>query len=345
MMDRSTPILALVVPCYNEEKALPETIAALDSLLDSLIADRRIAPQSRAVFVDDGSRDGTWSIINGHAASNPRVCGLKLSFNAGHQSALMAGMMESRENVDCIISIDADLQHDIGVLPEMLRLFAEGSDIVIGVRVNRAGDSPMKRYFSNMFYKAMKKIGIPLGEQHADFRLLCRNVLDALYCYPERNLFLRGIIATMGFQTATVPYVQRERIQGVSKYSLRKMLSLAWNGITSFSALPLRISAVLSLLTLVWTLFLALNTLFSYFMGQTVSGWSSLMLTMLFLGAIQLFCIAVLGEYTAKIYIEVKRRPYYIVEKKSFGSFSQDGREAEKHSISPDTSRDFSSRG
>lgn len=316
-MNRTLPVLTLVVPCYNEEAALPNCIAALDAVLNDLATDGRIASWSRMVLVDDGSRDNTWPVIVAHAANNPRIHGVKLSFNAGHQGALMAGMMESRESTDCIISIDADLQHDIAVIPEMLRLFAEGKDIVTGVRMNRAGDTSWKRFFSDIFYKIMKKLGTPLSEQHADYRLLGRNVLDALYCYPERNLFLRGIIASMGFQTATVPYTQKERTLGESKYSYYKMFSLAWNGITSFSAVPLRISAILSLVTLVWALIVAINTLCSYFMGDAVSGWSSLMLTMLFLGAIQLFCIAVLGEYTAKVYIEVKRRPHYIVEKRA----------------------------
>lgn len=318
-MNRKTPVLALVVPCYNEEAALPRTISVFSGVLDSLAREGRIAEGSRAVFVDDGSRDATWDIIERESAGNPQVQGLKLSFNAGHQGALMAGMMETRESVDCIISMDADLQHDPAVLPKMLDLFAAGRDIVTGVRENRAGDSGVKRFFSNLFYKLMKRLGTPLGEQHADFRLLGRNVLDALSCYPERNLFLRGIIASMGFQTAVVPYTQKEREFGESKYSYRKMLSLAWNGVTSFSAVPLRVSGVLSILTTFLTVFLAITTLVDYFTGNVVSGWSSLMLTMLLLGSIQLFCIAVLGEYLAKVYLEVKRRPYYIVEKKASG--------------------------
>lgn len=316
-MNRKNPILALVIPCYNEEAVLPSTMATLDSVLQNLENEGRIAPGSHMVLVDDGSRDATWPIIDHASKTQPRVKGLKLSFNAGHQSALMAGMMESRNEADCIISIDADLQHDVGVLPQMLELFTSGKDIITGVRNNRAGDSKFKRIGSNAFYKVMRKLGTPLGEQHADFRLLGKNVLDALYCYPERNLFLRGIIASMGFQTATVPYEQKERLLGESKYTLRKMLSLAWNGITSFSALPLRIAGILSLVTLVWTLIVAISTLISYFSGDVVSGWSSLMLTVLFLGAIQLFAIAVLGEYMAKVYIEVKRRPHYIIEKKT----------------------------
>lgn len=316
-MKRVKPMLVLVVPCYNEEASLPSTIATLDAVLQKLAEDDRISPESRMVLVDDGSRDATWRLIANASTTNARVSGVKLSFNAGHQRALMAGMMEAREQADCIISIDADLQHDVGVIPTMLELFASGKDIITGVRNNRAGDSKLKALLSDSFYKVMRKLGTPLGEQHADFRLLGRNVLDALYCYPERNLFLRGIIASMGFQTAIVPYDQKERTLGESKYSFRKMLSLGWNGITSFSAMPLRIAGILSLVTLVWALLVGVSTLISYFSGNTVSGWSSLMLTVLFLGAIQLFTIAVLGEYAAKIYIEVKRRPHYIVEKKT----------------------------
>lgn len=316
VMNRELPVLALVVPCYNEEAALPETMRVLAGAVEALRRENHVAEGSRVVFVDDGSRDATWAVIEGAAARNPVVRGVKLSFNAGHQSALMAGMMEARNDVDCIISLDADLQHDPAVLPEMLRLFAQGKDIVTGVRENRAGDGWLKRVFSDLFYTVMKKLGTPLDEQHADFRLVGRNVLDALSCYPERNLFLRGIIASMGFQAAEVRYVQKERLKGESKYSYRKMLSLAWNGITSFSAMPLRISGILSLATLALTLILAVSTFVDYFRGNVVTGWSSLMLTMLFLGSIQLFSIAVLGEYMAKVYLEVKRRPYYIVEKK-----------------------------
>ena len=316
-MNRKLPILALVVPCYNEEAALPATIPALLGVLDSLLAAGRIAESSRIIFVDDGSRDRSWDIVECHAAKDSRVQGFKLSFNAGAQAALMAGMMELRKELDCIISIDADLQHDLAVIPEMLQCFSEGKDIVAGVRKNRAGDSRAKQMFSDLFYLLMKRLGTPVIEQHADFRLLGRNVLDALSCYPERNLFLRGIIGSMGFQSAIVFYVQKEREHGESKYSYWKMLSLAWNGITSFSPVPLRISAVLSLLTLLWTFVVAVSTLANYFLGNPVSGWASQMLTILFLGGIQLFCIAVLGEYTAKIYKEVKQRPYYIVEKKT----------------------------
>ena len=316
-MNRKLPVLALVVPCYNEEAALPATIPALLGVLDSLQAAGRIAEGSRIIFVDDGSRDGSWDAVEHYAAKDSRVRGFKLSFNAGTQGALMAGMMESRKELDCIISIDADLQHDLAVIPEMLQCFAEGKDIVAGVRKNRAGDTRVKRMFSNLFYQVMKRLGTPVIEQHSDFRLLGRNVLDALSCYPERNLFLRGIIGSMGFQSTIVFYVQKEREHGESKYSYWKLLSLAWNGITSFSPVPLRISAVLSLITLLWTFVVAVSTLVNYFLGNPVSGWASQMLTILFLGGIQLFCIAVLGEYTAKIYKEVKHRPYYIVEKKT----------------------------
>lgn len=322
-MNRAHPVLALIVPCYNEEEALPSTIPVLVNVLESLRVEGHIAEGSRIILIDDGSRDGSWGIIEQYAAKDPRVRGFKLSFNAGTQGALMAGMMESREELDCIISIDADLQQDLSVIPEMLHFFAQGMDIVAGVRKNRAGDSRVKRIFSDLFYRVMKNMGTPVIEQHSDFRLLGRNVLDALSCYPERNLFLRGIIGSIGFQTTTIFYIQKEREHGDSKYSYWKLFSLAWNGITSFSPIPLRISAVLSLLTLLWAFIVAITTLINYFLGNPMSGWASQMLTTLFLGGIQLFCIAVLGEYTAKIYKEVKHRPYYIIEKKTEDSSTE----------------------
>ena len=315
-MNRSCPVLAIVVPCYNEETQLPVTIRTLLDLLKNLKTSQIISNESWLVFVDDGSKDNTWSIIQQYAKENSFVKGIKLACNAGHQAALMAGLMESREISHCALSIDADLQHDISIIPSMLKLFSEGNDIVTGVRLNRAGDTRMKKFLSNSYYWVMQKMGTPILPQHADFRLLGKNVLDALATFPERNLFLRGIIASMGFNSETVSYVQQERNFGESKYTLFKMLSLAWNGITSFSAFPLRISVFLSMFTLALAVLVALSTFMDWLHGNTVSGWSSIMLTILFLGSIQLFCVAVLGEYVAKIYAEVKRRPHYIIEKK-----------------------------
>jgi glycosyltransferase involved in cell wall biosynthesis len=316
-MNRSRPMLAIVVPCYNEETQIPITIRTLLDLLKNLKTSQLIADESWVVFVDDGSSDNTWEIIQQYAKENTSVKGIKLACNAGHQAALMAGLMESREASDCTLSIDADLQHDISVIPEMLRLFSQGSDIITGVRLNRAGDTRLKKFLSNSYYWVMQKMGTPILPQHADFRLLGKNVLNALANFPERNLFLRGVIASMGFNSETVSYVQQERNFGESKYTLFKMLSLAWNGITSFSAFPLRISVFLSIFTMILAILMAISTFIDWLDGDTVIGWSSIMLTMLFLGSIQLFCIAVLGEYIAKIYAEVKRRPHYIIEKKA----------------------------
>ena len=315
-MNRSRPVLAIVVPCYNEEVQLPITINTLLDLLKNLKTSELIADESWVVFIDDGSKDNTWQVIQQHATGNKAVKGIKLACNSGHQAALMAGLMESREASDCTLSIDADLQHDISVIPEMLKLFSHGSDIVTGVRLNRAGDTKMKKVLSNGYYWVMQKMGTPIQPQHADFRLLGKNVLDALANFPERNLFLRGVIASMGFNSQTVSYVQQERNFGESKYTLFKMLSLAWNGITSFSSFPLRISVFLSIFTMLLAILVAISTFIDWLDGDTVLGWSSIMLTMLFLGSIQLFCVAVLGEYIAKIYAEVKRRPHYIIEKK-----------------------------
>lgn len=313
-MNRNCPILAIVVPCYNEEAQLPSTIKKLSDLLENLIAGGQISAESQLVFVDDGSQDKTWEIIEQVAKLNPRIHGIKFAANAGHQAAILAGLMETREQVDCSLTIDADLQHDIGVIPEMLNRFKAGKDIITGVRQNRAGDPALKGFLSNGYYWAMKKMGTPLQPQHADFRLIGRNVLDVLATFPERNLFLRGIIAALGFNSDTVPFIQNDRAHGQSKYTFLRSASLAWRGITSFSHIPLRISVVLGLITFALAVLMATVTIMDWYSGNTIAGWSSIMVTVLFLGAIQLFCIAILGEYLARIYIEVKGRPHYVVQ-------------------------------
>ncbi|MCL2012446.1 MAG: glycosyltransferase family 2 protein [Cystobacterineae bacterium] len=315
-MKRATPCLALLIPCYNEEDTLPHLLHTLDKLLATLKSEGLIHNNSFVLYVDDGSRDNTWQIIEAHSLQNVHSKGLKLAGNVGHQNALLAGMMELRNEVDCLISMDADLQDDIAVIPSMLKHHAEGCEVVYGVRNNRAADSFFKRYTAGLFYKLMGKIGVRIVSQHADYRLVSQTALNALAQYGETNLFLRGIFPSMGFPSAVVAYERKERQHGESKYPLKRMLSFAWQGVSSFSGLPLRLAGVCSLATLLFALLLSFLALLAWARGETVSGWTSLIITVLFLGSVQLFCLTLIGEYLAKIYAEVKRRPRYIVEKK-----------------------------
>jgi glycosyltransferase involved in cell wall biosynthesis len=315
-MERSIPCLALVIPCYNEEAGLPHVMEALDKLLASLKRDGLIQDNSFVLYVDDGSRDNTWQMVEERSKHNPHSRGLKLAGNVGHQNALLAGMLEIRDEVDCLISMDADLQDDIHVIPAMLGRYAEGCEIVYGARDDRASDTVFKRYTAGFFYKLMKWLGVRMVPQHADYRLVGRMALDALTQYGETNLFLRGIFPSMGFPSAVVPYKRKERQHGESKYPLRRMLAFAWQGISSFSGLPLRLAGLCSLGALLLALLQSILALLAWRRGETVSGWTSLMVAVLFLGSVQLFCITLIGEYLTKIYAEVKRRPRYIVEKK-----------------------------
>ena len=315
-MERLIPRLALVIPCYNEEAGLPHVMETLNQFLVSLKRAGLVQNSSFALYVDDGSRDDTWRIIEESNARNPHSKGLKLAGNVGHQNALLAGMLEIRNEMDCLISMDADLQDDINVIPAMLERFAEGCAIVYGVRDNRDSDTSLKRNTAGVFYALMERIGVRIVPQHADYRLVSRVAVDALTYYGECNLFLRGIFPDMGFRSATVPYARKERQYGETKYPLRRMLSFAWQGITSFSGMPLRLAGLFSLGALLLAFLQSLLALLAWAKGEVVSGWTSLMITLLFLGSVQLFCITLIGEYLAKIYTEVKRRPRYIVEKK-----------------------------
>ncbi|MBD5625978.1 MAG: glycosyltransferase family 2 protein [Desulfovibrio sp.] len=313
---RPAPLLALVVPCYNEEATLPRTMDALSRLLADCKARGLVQPESYALYVDDGSRDATWALIERRHAEDPSLRGVKFAGNAGHQNAVWAGMEAARDwGADCIISLDADLQDDISVIPEMLARYAEGCDIVYGVRASRSTDTPFKRETAHFFYALMRKLNVSIIPDHADYRLVARPVLTALAGYGEQSLFLRGLFPTMGFKTATVRYARKAREAGESKYPLRKMLSFAWRGITSCSAAPLRVAGLMSLACMLAALLLCAVTLWKYAMGETVQGWTSLIIVTLLLGSVQLFCLAVMGEYIAKIFTEVRHRPRYIVEK------------------------------
>ena len=305
--------LTLVIPCYNEEQALPITLRRVDELLAGLIEAGRIAPESRAVYVDDGSSDRTWTLIE-QAAGN-RVGGIKLAGNRGHQHALLAGLLSVEG--DAIVSMDADLQDDLGAVALMLEQHRQGAQIVYGVRSTRHADSAFKRITAEGYYRLLKWLGVDVVFNHADYRLMSRVAIEALRGYGEVNLFLRGIVPQLGFKTAQVEYERAERVAGESKYPLRKMLALAWEGLTSFSPRPLRwitmfgsVVSMLSFIVGLWALVVRLSG-----NGHAMPGWASTVIPVYFLGGIQLLSLGIIGEYIAKIYLETKRRPRFIIEK------------------------------
>ncbi len=305
----------LVIPCYNEEAVLPETVKELTAELKGMMDKGLATGESRMLFVDDGSKDRTWNLIEGFHAENPLVTGLKLAHNRGHQNALLAGLMTAKELCDCAISLDADLQDDIHVLPQFVQKFSEGCDVVYGVRNKRDTDTWFKRTTAEGFYKVMQHLGVETVYNHADYRLLSRRALDALSEYKEVNLFLRGIVPLIGYRSDYVYYDRHERFAGESKYPLKKMISFAVDGITSFSVKPLRIIANLGIVVSIASVIGLLYALISYFTGSAVSGWTAIVCSIWLLGGIQMLCLGVVGEYIGKIYSEVKGRPRYRIEK------------------------------
>lgn len=311
---KSTISLTIVIPCYNEREVLPETHRRLMELLHDLRARGLVSADSRVCYVDDGSRDGTWSLIEQFATADARVQGIKLSRNQGHQLALLAGLLTVTG--DATISIDADLQDDISVIPNLVKEHLAGSEVVYAVRDSRTQDTLFKRASAAFFYRFMRLMGVELLENHADYRLLGRRSLEALRQYKEVNLFLRGIVPLLGFPTAIVKYDRSARYAGVSKYPLRKMLSFAWEGITSFSILPLRMITLLGVLVSLLSFGMILHILYGTLVLQAViPGWASTVIPVYFLGGIQLLAIGILGEYLGKNYLETKARPRYIIEK------------------------------
>ena len=304
---------AIVVPCYNEEAVLNETTGRLLEVMQR-VAEKHADLQGRIVYVDDGSRDGTWSLIGSLSKQHPQVMGLKLAHNAGHQHALWAGLEWAAAHVDAAISIDADLQDDVNVIPEMIDLFLGGKDIVYGVRRDRPTDTWFKRTTALAFYKLMSKLGGDIVYTHADYRLMSRRTLAALMTYGERNLFLRGMVRTLGFPQAMVYYDRGERFAGESKYPLRKMLAFAIDGITSFSVRPLRLISIVGLSFMLVALAVIVYGLVAWLCGRTIQGWTSLLVSLWFIGGAILVALGVIGEYVGKIYAEVKRRPRYFIE-------------------------------
>ena len=304
----------LVLPCYNEEEMLPLTTKELTGVLSDLITKQKIAPDSYILYVDDGSKDSTWELIRKFHEEEKKVFGLKLAGNVGHQNALTAGMLNAMEHADIMISIDADLQDDTAVMEEMVDKFHEGKDIVYGVRNDRKKDSFFKRTTAQMFYKVMAAFGVKTVYNHADYRLMSKRALQEFSKYQEINLYLRGVMPLIGYETDCVYYERKERVAGESKYPLKKMLALAWNGITSFSVKPIDFITALGGFLIFLCVIAAVYALVSYCNGHTVPGWTSLILSIWFLGGMQLVAIGMIGQYIGKIYIEVKHRPRYNVE-------------------------------
>ena len=306
--------LAIVVPCYNEEEVLSDTEEKLSNLVDSLVKKGKISSNSFILFVNDGSKDKTWELISQFNKKNKYVYGLGLAGNVGHQNALLAGLMKAKEICDMSISIDADLQDDITVIEEMIDKYYDGCDIVYGVRNSRGKDSFFKKHTALGFYKFMNFMGVKSVFNHADYRLMSKRSMDQLGNYKERNLFLRGIVPLIGYKTDCVYYKRLERLAGKSKYPLKKMISFAIDGVTSFSIKPMSMIAGLGIIIILFSIGFMIYSIIQYFLGNVVSGWSSLFCSIWFLGGIQLLSIGTIGQYVGKTYIEVKERPRYNVD-------------------------------
>lgn len=304
-----------VIPCYNEEEVLPETVKRLTAKLHSLIESGLADETSRMVFVDDGSKDKTWALISQFSNENTYITGVKLAHNRGHQNALLCGLNEAlNNNCDCAISLDADLQDDIEVLDQFIEKYNEGCEVVYGVRNSRRKDTFFKRTTAQGYYRFMKMLGVDIVYNHADYRLMGSKALAALNDYSEVNLFLRGIVPLIGFRSDYVYYERHERFAGESKYPLKKMIAFAIDGITSFSVKPLKIISNLGIIISFLSLIGLLYALIAYFCGVTVSGWTTIVCSIWLLGGLQMLCLGVVGTYIGKIYSEVKHRPRYLVE-------------------------------
>lgn len=306
--------LAIVVPCYNEEEVLDIAAAELQQVLNDLIAKEKISKESFVLFVDDGSKDKTWELIEKQHKASEQICGLKLAGNVGHQFALTAGLIAAKDMADVTISIDADLQDDTSVIEEMIDKFLDGADIVYGVRNDRKKDSWFKRTTAQGFYKVMSLMGVKTVYNHADFRLMSQRSVEQFSKYEETNLFLRGMVPLIGYRTDSVYYERKERVAGESKYPIKKMFALAWNGITSFSVKPISFITMLGVMIIFLSICAAVYALISLMTGHVVAGWTSLILSIWFIGGVQLLSIGLIGQYIGKIYIEVKHRPRYNVE-------------------------------
>ena len=308
------PRLLLIVPCYNEEEVLPETIHRLTDML-TLLKQQQLVSDGHILIVDDGSSDNTWQMIETFAQQHKEITGLKLVHNSGHQQALWAGLEYAVDRSDVTISVDADLQDDIRVIPQMLTYYLQGIDIVYGIRKERKSDTFLKRFSAQLFYKVMGSLTGDIIYNHADFRLISNRALRALLQYPERNLFLRGLVSSLGFPSAMVYYDRQKRPAGQSKYPLCKMLSFAAEGITSFSIRPLQGIVLLGLLFILISIGVIIYAIAVYWEGETIPGWTSILVSLWLIGGSMMTAIGIIGEYIGKIYKEVKKRPRYLVDK------------------------------
>lgn len=304
----------MVVPCYNEEEVLDETTRQLTEKFHNLIKGGKISEKSRILYVNDGSKDQTWAIISRLHEEYDIVSGINLSRNRGHQNAVLAGLMYAKEYCDAAISMDADLQDDINAIDEMVDKFIQGMDVVYGVRSSRKKDTFFKKFTAEGFYKMMKWMGVDIVFNHADYRLMSKRVLQQLENYEEVNLFLRGIVPLIGYPSDNVYYERHERFAGESKYPLKKMLSFAFDGITSFSVKPIRFILTLGMLIFLVSVGILIYSIVRHFMGETVLGWSSLMVSIWALGGLQLLAIGIVGEYIGKMYLETKKRPRFAIQ-------------------------------
>ena len=310
----SETVLYMVIPCYNEQEVLPDSAKKIKNKISELIVREKISKNSKICFVNDGSRDRTWEIIQELCKRDSVYSGICLAHNEGHQNAVMAGLMTVMPYCDAAISMDADLQDDIDAIDAMIDKYDEGCNIVYGVRDNRESDTWFKRHTAEGFYRFMKMMGAEVIFNHADFRLMSKRAVDQLSKYHETNLFLRGLVPLIGYQTTTVGYDRKERVAGESKYPLKKMLALAFNGISSFSVKPIDLISGLGVGIIAISIIAAIYALVSYFTGHVEAGWTSLILSVWFLGGVQLLSIGMIGKYIGKIYLEVKNRPRYNVE-------------------------------
>ena len=307
-------ILYLVIPCYNEEAVLHETAKQLLEKMNSMFERGMISRESKIMFVNDGSKDKTWEIIEELHAPNPIYSGVKLSRNKGHQNALLAGLMTAKEKADMTISLDADLQDDVDVIDQMVEKYYQGNDVVYGVRSARKTDTFFKKFTAQGFYKLMQAMGVEIVYNHADYRLMSKRAMEGLSQFKEVNLFLRGIVPLIGYKSDVVTYERHERFAGESKYPLKKMLAFATDGITSFSIKPIRLITTCGILIFAISLVMLLYFLIVHFMGRTVAGWTSMIVSIWAIGGLQLLAIGIVGEYIGKIYLETKERPKYIIE-------------------------------
>ena len=308
-------IIWLVIPCYNEQEVIPETSRQLEEIMRGLIKKDKISDKSKIAFVNDGSKDNTWNIITDLHEKNPMFTGINLAHNKGHQNALLAGLMTAKDYADAAISLDADLQDDVGVIEQFIDKFNEGKDVVYGVRSTRATDTVFKRSTAHAFYKLMKVMGADTLQDHADYRLMSKRALEGLAKYKEVNLFLRGIVPMIGYETDVVYYERHERFAGESKYPLKKMLSFAVDGITSCSVKPIRMITSLGTLVFTVSIVMLIYFLIVWLLGHTVQGWTTIVISLWGIGGLILLSLGIIGEYVGKIYMEVKERPRFIIEK------------------------------